>query len=148
MSDLAVDDKAALNSLRTLRNAFQHAVLETTRVVLDETTKHAKETRLWNDKSGATRASIKGHATSMTSGFIEAGGMSRFLEFGTPPHDIVAKNASALRFTVNGTTFFRRMVHHPGTSERPFMQQARDFGQHVADYAAEHYVQQAIQRAR
>ena len=49
-----------------------------------------------------------------------------------------------LRFEINGTVFFRRMVRHPGTAERPFMQHARDRGEVVAGYATEYYLDQAI----
>lgn len=35
-------------------------------------------------------------------------------EFGTRPHDIVARNI-ALKFEKNGELFYRHMVHHPGT---------------------------------
>lgn len=153
-ANIEVDGQRAIDSLRSLSNAFRHAVQETTRTVLSETEKHAKETKLFDDKSGAgvtrphegTRSSIRAVEEGMTHGFVEAGGAARFLEYGTPPHEIWAKGGGMLRFEVAGTVFYRRMVHHPGTAERPFMQQARDHGQKVADYVAEILVEEAILR--
>lgn len=42
-------------------------------------------------------------------------------EFGSRAHDIVAKNALALRFEIGGQVFFRRRVHIPAQSPRPFL---------------------------
>jgi hypothetical protein len=144
-----VDGRAATASLRQLRSALIRAALDTQLVTLAETEKHAKSTTLWKDRTGWTRAHISSGTASLSSGWVVAAGFaSRFLENGTPPHDIVAKNGGTLRFEIAGTVFFRRMVHHPGTAERPFMQQARDHGQQVADYAAEHFAERAIQAHR
>lgn len=58
---------------------------------------------------------------------IAAGGDSvgvkyaRFVEEGTGPHEIVAKNGKALRFMAGGNAIFRKRVKHPGTAPRPFM---------------------------
>lgn len=38
-----------------------------------------------------------------------------FLERGTRPHLIVARNAKVLAFDAGGATLFRRVVRHPGT---------------------------------
>lgn len=44
-----------------------------------------------------------------------------FMEEGTAPHDIVAQNGKALKFSMGGSTLFRRKVHHPGTAPRHFV---------------------------
>ncbi len=46
---------------------------------------------------------------------------AKFLEFGTAPHPIVAKNAKVLRFKVGGAVIFRRRVMHPGTKATRFL---------------------------
>lgn len=141
---ISVESQAATSSLRHLETDFMDGLLEVERVTLAETEKHAKSTTLWNDRTGETRRRITSGASSPTSGWIGSFGFaSRFLENGTPPHDIVA-HGRALRFVVNGTVFFRKTVHYPGTAERPFMQQARDFGQQVADHAGEFFAERAI----
>ncbi len=53
---------------------------------------------------------------------------AKFLEFGTAPHPIRAKNARALRFKSGGTTIFRRSVKHPGTPATRFLWNATKAG--------------------
>lgn len=43
---------------------------------------------------------------------------------GTRPHIIRPKRAKALRFKVGGKVVFARIVHHPGTRARPFLDRA------------------------
>lgn len=43
---------------------------------------------------------------------------------GTRPHIIRPKNAKALRFRVGGRIVYARVVHHPGTRARPFLDRA------------------------
>lgn len=43
---------------------------------------------------------------------------------GTRPHIIRPKRAKALRFNVGGKVVFARVVHHPGTRARPFLDRA------------------------
>lgn len=49
-----------------------------------------------------------------------------FVENGTKPHMIEPKRKQALRFVQNGAVRFSRIVHHPGTTPRPFMAQAQE----------------------
>lgn len=43
---------------------------------------------------------------------------------GTRPHLIRPRNARVLRFQVDGRTVFARVVRHPGTRARPFLDRA------------------------
>ena len=43
---------------------------------------------------------------------------------GTRPHLIRPKNAKALRFKMGGRTVFAKVVKHPGTRARPFLDRA------------------------
>lgn len=43
---------------------------------------------------------------------------------GTRPHIIRPRNARALRFMVGGRVVYARVVHHPGTRPRPFLDRA------------------------
>lgn len=46
------------------------------------------------------------------------------IEHGSSPHIIEAVKAKFLKFTINGTTFFRRKVNHPGTEGDSFLRWA------------------------
>ncbi len=54
---------------------------------------------------------------------------AQFIDEGTKPHVIRAKNARTLAFRMGGRTVFRRVVNHPGTSPRPFKALAMASGQ-------------------
>ncbi|MGW8357403.1 HK97 gp10 family phage protein [Streptomyces wedmorensis] len=43
---------------------------------------------------------------------------------GTKPHIIRPQRAKALKFKVGGRTVFAKVVHHPGTRARPFLDRA------------------------
>lgn len=43
---------------------------------------------------------------------------------GTRPHLIRPKNAKALRFRVDGKVVYAKVVRHPGTRARPFLDRA------------------------
>lgn len=47
-----------------------------------------------------------------------------FVEFGTRPHKITAKNKKALSFTVGGTKVVVKSVNHPGTRAKPYVRPA------------------------
>lgn len=43
---------------------------------------------------------------------------------GTRPHIIRPRRAQALRFRMGGRIVFAKLVHHPGTRARPFLDRA------------------------
>ncbi len=43
---------------------------------------------------------------------------------GTRPHIIRPKRAQALRFRIGGRIVYAKVVHHPGTKARPFLDRA------------------------
>ncbi len=55
---------------------------------------------------------------------VACGRLAGFVNDGTRPHRIVPKNGSVLRFTVGGRVVYARVVNHPGTRARPFLDQA------------------------
>ena len=55
---------------------------------------------------------------------------------GTRPHVIRARNAKFLRFTVGGVVMFRRSVMHPGTKPRKFVQSIEGAGEMLLARAA------------
>lgn len=49
---------------------------------------------------------------------------ARYVHDGTRPHVIRPRNAQVLRFRVGTRWVFARVVHHPGTRPRPFLDRA------------------------
>jgi hypothetical protein len=47
-----------------------------------------------------------------------------FVHGGTRPHVIRPRHAQLLRFVVDGQVVYARVVHHPGTRPRPFLDRA------------------------
>lgn len=47
-----------------------------------------------------------------------------YVHDGTRPHIIRPRNARALRFVIGGRVVFAKVVHHPGTRARPFLDRA------------------------
>lgn len=143
---VSVDTKAARAGLAMLHAGILQAAGLALQAGIKAAEGSAKSTHRWKDKTGGTRASIRGERTSYDRGFVMAGGAARLLESGTRAH--IIQGRPTLRFVVNGQVVFARMVHHPGTAARPFMAEARMVGEQAIDYAAEYFVNEAIQRSR
>lgn len=47
-----------------------------------------------------------------------------FVNDGTRPHIIRPRTKQALRFVIGGRVVFAKVVHHPGTRARPFLDKA------------------------
>jgi HK97 gp10 family phage protein len=47
-----------------------------------------------------------------------------YVNDGTRPHTIRPRRGKALRFTIGGRVVYARVVHHPGTRPRPFLDRA------------------------
>ncbi len=119
----AVPDAEAFD--RALVAGLQRAVGHTVAVA----TQKARSEHRWQDRTGATRASIEPSVDDTAkgaSGEITAGANAARLNDGTAPHVIEARNAQALRFSVGGQTRFARRVNHPGTKPDPFLDAAAD----------------------
>lgn len=143
MSLFRVDAAAAREALRELDAGLNQAGHLALRAAVKAADDSAKGTTLWKDsgRPGGTRSTIKSNVIG-ERGFVRAGGAARFLEDGTPAHDIPGN--PLLKFRVNGQWVSTRLVKHPGTAERPFMQQASTVGQLAADYGAEYFAAYAI----
>ena len=146
MSHTRVETAAFLRGWEMLEAGIVQAANFALRDAIKATEESGKATSLFKDRSGKTRASIKGTYSGFGRGSVSFGGASRLLDKGTRPHTI--KGRPFLRFEVNGTAFYRRFVKHPGTAERPFVRQARERGEMAANYGAAYYVGEAIRRAR
>lgn len=43
------------------------------------------------------------------------------VEFGSPPHEIRPKSKKALKFSIDGSEIFAKVVQHPGNAPNPFI---------------------------
>ena len=125
-----------------LNNAHQALV-----IAVHAAKESAANTTLFNDVTGTTRANIREQMTKPLEGKVtSAGKVAVFLNTGTSPHEIRGKRGGTLRFQVQGETFFRKVVHHPGTKPRPYMDQAAEFGEQVLEYGVDVFTERAIAR--
>jgi hypothetical protein len=90
----------------------------------------ARSTTLFNHGDSFNAAITYTQLTSH-SGLVDADPVDKkgvhygaFLEYGTRPHIIEAKNAKTLRFEVDGDVIFAKRVHHPGTKAYGFMEKS------------------------
>lgn len=142
---MPIHTEAARKSLGILGAGIVNAASAALQQAINETTKHAKATTLFQDQTGTTRQSIHGERNGF-AGHVEAGGAAFFLENGTPEHPIEA-HGTALRFVINGTVFYRKRVKHKAMAPRPFMAQAREEGAQDLARFLDFFTSEAIRRA-
>lgn len=114
-------DRAALN--RTLTNASRRELREASRQVVNRAKVLAPV------RTGRLRSSIRAEPPRFFSlrASVKVGSdleYAGFVNDGTRPHRIVARNAQVLRFRVGGRLVFVKAVNHPGTRPRPFLDRA------------------------
>lgn len=79
--------------------------------------------------TGRLRASIRGRASrtwTLRPQFTVSTNVdyAPMVHDGTRPHTIRPRTKQALKFTVGGQVVFAKVVHHPGTRARPFLDRA------------------------
>jgi hypothetical protein len=131
--------------LADLRNGAHQALVAAIKAAHD----NARTTNLFKDGPDAKlRNSIVMGIDTPMRGHVSAGGRrapyAQYVENGTPPHDIKPKGGKTLRFEVAGEVLFRKVVHHPGTAERPFMARAQAVGAQTLDYGLEIMLERPI----
>lgn len=138
MKDLADIIPDAQRFDRAIGTVMSVVVMDTVMTV----TRVMRSQHRWQDRTGATRASIQGSfrvTDKGATGYIKAGANAIRLNDGTRPHRIEPRGGAAaaafgagavlgrkkaLKFQMNGKTMFRRAVNHPGTSPDPFLDNA------------------------
>lgn len=102
-----------------LHDAVRHAV--------DEAADEARKAHRYKDRTGNLTRSIYSRIVaydrlSAEGEFGALAAYASYVEDGTKPHKIVARNAQSLRWTdEGGAVHFARSVNHPGTKPNPFM---------------------------
>lgn len=129
-------DRALDATAHEMSDAVRRAVEEGVMAGADD----ARRSHLYQDQTGKLTKSIKGYveisAPGAAVGVIESRTKyDRFVEHGTPAHDIEPKRKKALAWP--GGPHPVKVVHHPGTSPRPFMAQAGKFAERHMERALE-----------
>ena len=115
-------DRAALN--RTITNATRRELTEAGRQVVNRAKVLAPV------RTGRLRSSIRAEPPRIFSlrGSLTVGSdveYAGFVNDGTRPHQIKPRRTGGvLRFTVGGRVVYARVVNHPGTRARPFLDRA------------------------
>ena len=114
-------DRAELN--RTIRGASRRDLEATARQVVN------RAKILAPVDTGRLRASIRieSRRTLPLRSVYTVGSdveYARMVHDGTRPHVIRPKTANVLRFRVGGRWVYAKVVHHPGTKARPFLDRA------------------------
>lgn len=114
-------DRAQLN--RTIRGASRSELETTARQVMNRAKVLAPV------DTGRLRASIRieSRRTLALRSVYTVGSdvdYAAMVHDGTRPHTIRPKNAQALRFRIGGRIVYAKVVHHPGTRARPFLDRA------------------------
>jgi len=114
-------DRAALN--RTFRGAARRKLESDGRQVLN------RARILCPVDTGRLRASLRGELQgffTLRPKFVVGSDVeyAPWVNDGTRPHVIRPRNAKALRFVVGGQVVYAKVVHHPGTRARPFLDRA------------------------
>ena len=140
------ETQAARRDLDTLAAGIDNNARQALRTAVQEAERHAKATTLYTSHSAdGLRSKTVGTVDGFDGKLVAATPYARFVENGTPPHRIEPKNATVLRFVMNGQVVFRRAVQHPGTAERPFMAQAAKHGEQVLEYGVDYFTDHAIE---
>lgn len=93
---------------------------------LSEGAKAAVTTGRWQDRTGRTRERTQGVVETITRNGAVGTLQSlvphaSYLEEGTGPHEIRAKQGGVLRWESGGESRFARVVQHPGTKATGYM---------------------------
>lgn len=133
---MAADQRTAYVAANAVAQSFRADVLDylTTRARFRAT-------------KGALRSSVRWRPLASGAN-VQASGPAEFMERGTPPHSIVPKGSSVLRFKAGGRLVFARRVDHPGTRPAPFFFTELDARLGRGEASALRAVAARLQRAR
>lgn len=114
-------DRADLR--RTITNATRTELREASRQVVNRAKVLAPV------DTGRLRSSIRAEPPRIFTlrGSVTVGSdieYAGFVHDGTRPHQIRPRNVQALRFRIGGRIVYARVVNHPGTRARPFLDRA------------------------
>lgn len=141
-----VDGSETLRDLQKL----ERRILDVARVQLYEVARvafrAARDTTLFRNRTGELRGTLdiidKG---AYWKRLIAPANHAKFIEYGTNAHVIKPKPGRRfLKFFVGERAVYARSVRHPGTSKRPFMENAARAGGQAAKVLFDEHTAKAI----
>ncbi len=145
-----IDGRAFRLALADLGGDISQAAGEALESAVDAAARDAFTTNLFRNKTWKLREGTKATVDrqNYTGRLENRVAYARFVEEGTKPHVIQARNAPVLRFfwTRHGFWFAGKKVNHPGTAPRPFFKHAGEVGASQFERSATHLVDQTITR--
>jgi len=115
MAEVRVEGlKEFVNYLRELPRRLRRLIPELTRELFDIIYSAAPE------RTGFLRRSMSYSVTDRGAEISAEAPYAGFVEFGTRPHMIFPRRATALRFEKDGRVIFAKYVRHPGTKPHPY----------------------------
>lgn len=113
---------------------FESLATEALFDVADDAVDLAQRTTLFKNRTGELRKHIDWVPNDTSSNVLSVAlravaEHASYVHDGTPAHTISGRNGGMLRFQINGRWVSKRSVQHPGTTARPFLQNAADAAQ-------------------
>ncbi len=113
-----------------LREKMSYTTAHLQQIIVDEKLDGQLLNRRTSSLANSVRQTPTTETTEEIDGGVVAGGTgapyARPLEYGSQAHEIVAVNAKALHFVIDGKDIFRRRVMHPGNRAYAFMRGTLD----------------------
>lgn len=123
---MKIDTSGVRAKLARIRAELHESLQRSLALAGSQAVQNAKATDRFRDRTGDLRKSVRYQpGPGPYRGSVIADKRYAFwVENGTEPHIIRARNARYLRFEVNGEVFFRKSVRHPGTKPTHFLRDA------------------------
>lgn len=139
-------------ALRQLAAGIELAAQDAVTVAANAAFQEAKQTRMFNDKTGRLRQSIGLRVDAGGSNAKATLSAGKSLPYAVPihdgsrPHIIAARRAPMLRFKIGTRWVSALYVNHPGTKPRPFITEPGDNAARILEDSAHRRVADAVSR--
>lgn len=143
-SSVWISGAAFVDSLNLGLAGLRNNSIQSLTIALKTVVQQAQQAKSFADRTGKLRQSIGSTQSGLEGRAFAAAPHAAFVEFGTRPHPIVAKNGGVLAFSVNGAMVFTRRVNHPGTPATMFFGKAADVGAQSLEYLLEDAARRAF----
>lgn len=151
---MKLNAKAFLADLRTLVEDIEQGAIDAVGKAVAEATKYAQTTTLFQDRTTDLRTKIYPYHSRYEGSVTASASYALYVNAGTRPHTIQASgnrggDGRRLYFVYQGVQWnvpLPRALRHPGTKPRPFMDEAKEWGELALQQSADRNMQDAISK--